>query len=260
MRTVSSFLVLGAVLVPLLAGPAGAAEVDEADVIASSARNATHFLAVTSSAVTGASAATTAAWGGYDAAARTPLFSVGTELRVVRRVSLVAGVAYGAASAADAGLRPQLGARIQVLGQAASGVDATVGFLFRQDRFTAEDGLYQGSLALGRAFGETSLVANLVYAQDGEGDDHEGEVRLAGLRRVRGGLHVGMEGRYMRSLDSTDPHRMENGTPSMEALAGPLVAYMAGGWAFVAEAGVSSRRTSRLDTGVTALGGIGTTF
>jgi hypothetical protein len=243
-----------------LAPRASAQEVVEADLVAPPSRDATRFLATTTSAVVGTSSALTAAYGGYDGAAHTPTFSVGTELRLVRRVSLVGGVAYGNASAANAGLRPQLGARVQLLGEAASGVDASLGFLFRQDRFTSEDGLFQGSLALGRTFGQTSAVLNVIYGQDGEGDDHEGEVRLAGLRHVRGGLHAGVEGRYLRSINSTDPHRVMLGTPSMEAMGGPIVAYMAGSWALVAEAGVSTRRTTRLDTGLIALGGIGTTF
>jgi hypothetical protein len=255
-RASSSFLALGLLLAPLGA----LAQESATDLVTVPQADPTRFLPTTTSAVVGSAAAVTNAWGGYDGAARAPTFSVGTELRLFRRVSLVGGVAYGNAVAADAGLRPQLGARVQLFGQAASGVDASVGFLFRQDRFAAEAGLFQGSLALGRSFGKTATVVNVVYGQDGEGDDHEGEVRLAALRHVHGGLHVGVEGRYMHSLDSTDPHRAMNGTPSMEALAAPMVAYTAGTWAFIAEAGVASRQTAHLDSGLLALGGIGTTF
>jgi hypothetical protein len=223
-------------------------------------RDVTRFLPTTSSAVVGSSVSVSNAWGGYDGAARTPVFSVSTELRIVRRVSLIGGIAYTSASASDPGLRPQLGARAQLLQQAASGVDASATLLYRSDRFTSEEGLFQGSIAVGRSFGETSAVVNIGYGQDGEGDDHEGEVRVAGIRHVGGGLHVGIEGRYMHSIDSTDPHRAALGTPSMEAMAGPLVAYTAGRWSVVAEAGVSTRRTSRLDTGVTAIAGVGTAF
>jgi hypothetical protein len=256
----TSVLVIPLLVLTSLCGRARAEDAPAADLAATPSHDVTRFLATTSSAFVGGSAAVTSAFGGYDGAAKTPTFGVVTELRLVRRLSLVGGVAYGNASAADAGLRPQLGARLQLLRESASGVDASVGFLFRQDRFTSEDGLFQGSLALGRSFGETSTVLNVVYAQDGEGDDHEGEVRLAGLRHVRGGLHVGVEGRYMHAIDSTDPRRVMLGTPSMEAMAGPVVAYTAGTWAFVAEAGIASRQTAHLDTGVTTLGGIGTTF
>src|SRR5262249_23109973 len=125
---------------------------------------------------------------------------------------------------------------------------------------TSENGLFQGSIAVGRSFGETYALVNVVYGQDGEGDDHEGEVRFAGVRHIRGGLNICAEGRYMRSLASTDPNRATPGTPAMGAMAGPLLAYRVGSWALVAEAGVSSRQTARRDTGLTTIGGVGTTF
>jgi hypothetical protein len=256
--SLASFLVTGLVL-GVSGGPA-LGEEPSTELVVAPHEDATRFLPTTSSAVVGSAADVTTAWGGYDGAARTPTFSVTTELRVVRRVSLVGGVAYGNGGAADAGLRPQVGARVQLFREAASGMDASVAFLFRQDRFTSEDGLFQGSVALGRSFGETAAVLNVIYAQDGEGDDHEGEVRLAGIRRVRGGLHVGLEGRYMHSIDSTDPRRAMKETPSVEAMVAPMVAYTVGSWAFVAEAGVSSRKTTGIDTGLLTLGGIGTTF
>ena len=243
-----------------LARPAAAEEPLAPAMTGPIRRDVTRYLPTTASAAGAASTDVTNAWGGYDGAANTPVFSVSTELRIVPRVSLIGGVAYTSASAADAGVRPQLGARVQVFQQAASGVDASAAFLFRQDRFTSEDGLFQGAIAVGRSFGETSAVVNLVYGQDGEGDDHEAEVRLAGVRRIAGGLHVGVEGRYMHSLASTDPKRSTNGTPSMEAMAGPVVAYTAGRWAVVAEAGVASRKATRLETGVVTLAGIGTSF
>src|SRR5262249_44850035 len=142
----------------------------------------------------------TNAWGGYDGAAGSPVFGVTTEVRLVRRLSLIGGVAYTSASAADAGLRPQLGARVQVLGQRAPGIDASAAFLFRQDRFTAEDGLFQRSIALGRSFDDTSAVLNVVYKQNKKGDDHENKVRVTSVHHVTGGLNVGLKKRYMHSL------------------------------------------------------------
>jgi len=259
-RTSASLFALGLLVTPCPGGAAHAQEPAGPDARSGGAQDVTRFLASTQSAAVEPSAAVTAAWGGYDGAARAPVFSVGTEVRVVRRVSLIAGVAYGSTSASSIGLRPQLGMRVQLLEQSAAGVDASATVMFRQDRFTAEDGLFQGSLAVGRTFGETSTVLNVVYAQDGEGDDHEGELRMAAVRRIHGGLHVGIEGRYMHAIASTDPHRAALGTPSMEAKAGPLIAYLLGSWAFFAEVGVCSRETSHLDNGVTTLGGIATTF
>ena len=253
-------LVFGAL--SLAAAPARAVDdVDAAFVSATApSREATRFLPTTASAVVGTAATISSAWGGYDAAARTPVFGVGTEVRLLPRLALLGGVAYGNAAAADAGLRPQLGARFQYLHQAESGLDATVSVVYRGDRFVSEDGLFQGGLAFGRDFGETTAVVNLVFASDGEGDDHQAEARLAALRHVHRGLFLGAEGRYMHSVDSTDPHRAANGTPSTEALAGPVVTYTLGNWALVAEGGVSRRVTATAQVGLITLGGVGATF
>ena len=124
-------------------------------------------------------------------------------------------------------------------------------------RFTAEDGLFQGGLALGGTFGATSLQMNLVYAQDGEGDDHEGEIRVAALRRVRGGVHLGVEGRFMHSLASTDPKRATAGTPSSESMLGPVVAFMAGSWSVSVEGGLATRDAGSRQTGGVLLAGVG---
>lgn len=248
--------------VTLAAAPAGATDDLDAPFVAApvTSREQTRFLPTTASAVVGTTATVTNAWGGYDAAARTPIFGAGTEVRLAPRLALFGGVAYGTAAAADAGLRPQVGARFQYLRQGESGVDATVSVAYRGDRFIAEDGLFQGGLAFGRGFGETTAVVNLLFASDGEGDDHEAEVRLAALRHVHGGLYVGGEGRYMHAVDSTDPHRAANGTPSTEALAGPVVTYAIGNWALVAEGGIARRMTTTAQVGLTTLGGIGATF
>lgn len=222
--------------------------------------DATRFLATTLTAAAAPAATVSSAWGGYDGAARVPVFSVGTEVRVVRRLSLLVGVARSSTSAAGADVRPQVGARVQLLNQGPSPVDVSATLMFRQDRFTSEDGLFQGGIAVGRSFGETAAVVNVIYATDGEGDDHQGELRLGATRRLLGGLHAGLEGRYMHAIASTDPNRQALGTPSMEASAGPLVAYLVGSWAFVAEVGLAARQTSRLDTGVATMAGVVAAF
>jgi len=246
----------------LVASPASARDDLEAPFVSAPAPSSeqTRFLPTTASALVGTTATLASAWGGYDAAARTPLFGAGTEVRLVPRLALVGGVAYGNAAAADTGLRPQVGARFQYLRQSESGVDATVSVVYRGDRFISEDGLYQGGLAFGRSFGKTTAVVNVLFASDGEGDDHEAELRLAALHHVHRGLYVGAEGRYMHSVGSTDPHRTVNATPSTEALAGPVVTYAIGNWALVAEGGVSRRVTTTTQVGLTTLGGIGATF
>jgi len=257
LRRILSGLLAGACLfAPLLAHAndrPGADFVDDDDQTA----DVTHYLALTSGAALARQASITTAFGGYDSAAQSAILNATAELRLLSRLALVAGVSYGRASAVDTGLRPQLGVRLQFLSRARSGLDASAFFLFRQDRFTAEDGLFQGGVALGRNIGDTALVMNLVYAQDGEGDDHEGEVRVAALRRVHGGLHLGLEGRYMHALASTDPKRALVGTPSSEAVLGPVAAFLTGSWSFSVEGGLAMREAGRRQTGAVMLAGIG---
>jgi len=252
----------GLLFAALATAPASAADDVDATFVSAPApsRDQARFLPTTASPLVGTSATLASAWGGYDDAARTPLFGVSTEVRLVPRLALVGGVSYGNAAAADAGLRPQVGARFQYLRQPESGVDAAVSLLYRGDRFISEDGLFQAGLAFGRSFGDTTAVLNLLFASDGEGDDHEAELRLAALHHVHRGLYLGAEARYMHAVDSTDPHRAANGTPSTEALAGPVVTYALGNWALVAEGGVSRRVTTTAQVGLTTLGGIGATF
>jgi len=100
-------------------------------------------------------------------------------------------------------------------------------------------------------------VSNLLYGQDGEGDDHAGEARLAALYEARRGLLVGVDSRYRHSLDSTDPNRFVRDRPEYELLAGPTASYTRGSWAVMAEAGLSTVRTTVTESGLVALAGVG---
>jgi hypothetical protein len=198
-------------------------------------------------------------WGGYNSASAIPVFTSSAEVWIVPRVSLMAGLGTttqpGTVSA-----RAQGGARVLVLDQQHHGVNAGVGFLYRQDRFANEDGMLEWSALVSRRFGTTLAVANFIYAQDGEGDDREGELRLIGLHDFASGLHLGLDNRVRTTLGSSDPHRAEHSNPSLEFNAGPLLAYTIDRWAIMAEAGVSGMKVDRLNTGMLVLGGVGAAF
>jgi hypothetical protein len=253
-----------------LAAPAGAApaaddqQTTETEAPRPGAADAlTQVLPGTIGASVGKQTVVASAWGGYDAAMKAPVFSVNTEVKVMSRLVLMAGGAYAAPNALGQGggdLRPQLGARLQLLDQARYGLDVGVGFLFREDRFGAEDGLFQGALSVGRRFGRTAAVMNVIYGQDGEGDDHEGELHLAVLTDVGQRFHVGLDGRATHSLASTDPRRAQLGTPSGDVFGGPLAAFTYGPIAVLAEAGVSEIWTTHAQGGVVTMGGVAATF
>jgi hypothetical protein len=204
--------------------------------------------------------ATATAWGGYDGAKRSPLLTATAEVRIAGRVVLVAGAGYTADMPSAPQFRPQIGLRAQFLDQAKHGIDGGASLMYRQDLFSNEEGFFQGVVALERRQGRVRLVGNVLYGQDGEGDDHDGEVRVAALYEARPGLLVGADTRYRHDLFSSDPNRFARNRPEYEAAAGPTISYTRGSWAVMAETGFSAVRTTTTQTGVIALGGVASSF
>jgi hypothetical protein len=203
---------------------------------------------------------TATSWAGYDGGKRAPLLTIAVEARLVGRLVLMAGGGYTAEMPGAATLRPQVGLRAQLLEQAKHGIDGGVAVTYRQDLFTIEGGFFQGAFALERQQGRLRLVSNLIYGQDGEGDDRAGEVRLAALIDARHGLLFGVDGRYRHDLWSSDPNRVTRDRPVSELMAGPTASYTVGSWAVMAEAGVSTVHTTNTQTGLIALAGVGSCF
>ncbi|HVY36886.1 MAG TPA: hypothetical protein VHM31_03095 [Polyangia bacterium] len=205
--------------------------------------------------------ATATTWAGYDGAKQAPLISVEVDARIVGRLALVVGAAYSAdlPNTATRQLRPVVGARAQLLDQRRFGVDGAAALMYRKDVFTSEGGFVQAALALERRQGRARVVANLMYGQDGEADDLQGEGRLAAMVETTRGLQVGVDGRY-RHLWSSDPHRATYDRPTSELLAGPTASYTSGSWAVMAEAGLSTIRTNVTQSGLIALAGVASSF
>ena len=179
------------------------------------------------------------------------------------RVVIVAGVTYSPATTTQAGTaQPSVLARVQILDQARHGIDGAVSVGYGRDCYVDEQGLFVASLAAGWRSERTALLANLGYGQDGEGDDHEGDLRLAGLYRVTRHLHVGLDARLRKMLRTTDPKTLGNvmgviGVPELEFTAGPVAALTAGLWGLLVESGVNAVRQGTLRTGAIVVGGGG---
>jgi hypothetical protein len=200
-------------------------------------------------------------WAGYDGASSAPLVGAAAEVRLGSRVVLQASAIWAKANDLQSGeVRPSVVARVQVLDQRRAGVDAGFAVAYREDRFVGEDGFFQGTVMVGRRGSAGTLLANVAYGQDGEGDDHEGEVRLAALSRLTDSLHLGVDADVRKSLDSTDPRRFVHGSPSVAYMVGPTLAYGLGSWGFTAQAGWSGMQLERFQSGLLALGGVGALF
>ena len=204
---------------------------------------------------------TATTWAGYDGAKHVPLLTLAVDARIVGRLVLVVGGGYtGDMPGSPPALRPQVGLRAQLLDQSKHGIDGGVAVMYRQDLFSTEGGFFQGAIAVERRAGRIRMLGNVLYGQDGEGDDRDGEARKAALFEARPGLLVGLDSRYRRALWSTDPNRFVRDRPEYELVAGPTASYAHGSWAVMAETGLSTVRTTTTQTGLIALAGLSSCF
>jgi hypothetical protein len=105
--------------------------------------------------------------------------------------------------------------------------------------------------------GRTGLFANLVYGQDLEGDDHEGEVRLAALHSMTRALQLGVESRARFKLGSTDAKRRDQPVESFDAFLAPTLSYAVGPVALFTQVGPAAVHTTRMHAGLVAMVGVG---
>jgi hypothetical protein len=244
-------------------GRASAADIAEPDLTAAPRprpEGPVNLLPVALAARVSRDRVTATTWAGYDGAKGSPLLTATVEARLVGGLALLIGAGYTAEVPGSPAVRPQIGLHAQLLDQARSGIDGGVAVMYRQDQFTEEGGFFQGAVAVERQDGRVRVIGNLVYGQDGEGDDRDAEARLAALVQARRHLRVGLDGRYRRALWSSDPNRIVRNRPEYELVAGPTVAYALGSWALMAETGISVVRTTATQTGAIALAGLASSF
>ena len=116
-------------------------------------------------------------------------------------------------------------------------------------------------LSVGRSGDAFITFANLVYAQDPEADDFEGEVRAAALYRAMPRLNLGLQASYHQDLGSTDERRFGRVQPDYELIAGPVATYARSGWVLLVQVGVDAlQQQETKQVGAVAVAGIGTSF
>ena len=260
LRFASVAATIGAALV---ASTAARAQQETADVgmTASASADPARFLPGVIAAEADAALVAGSGWAGYDGATHAPLLGSFAEARLARWLILGVGLVYAQGNDLQpAAVRPSVVARAQILEQRRQGIDASVAFAYREDRYVGEDGFFQGAVSFGRRSEAGMLLGNLSFGSDGEGDDHVGELRLVGLARLGNRLHLGLDGDLRRSIDSTDPRRSEHGTPSFEYAAGPVATCAFGPLALFVETGIAGAQLARLQNGLLALGGVGALF
>lgn len=207
----------------------------------------------------GKTAAMGAVSGGYDGAARAPQFLSFAEARVygpfAARVAVTTNVGGEA-------LRPSVAGRAQFLDQQRHGVSAAATVAFKAEGFTEPEGEIEATLSVGRRFGRTLLIANLIYGQDPEGRERDAEASAACLVRLSTWAHVGFDGRGRFDLSPEGTAAAAEKEPRYALDLGPVLALAVGPLALSAHAGLSSLARGEQDPrfGVVALAGVGTAF
>ena len=156
-------------------------------------------------------------------------------------------------------LRPNVGARVQLLRQEGHGLDGSLSLFYKAEGFTEAEGELEMVISLAHAFEAVTVGGNLAYGQDPEGNERDGEVRMT-VYRYRGHFSFGFDVRGRFALGS-QRGRAATVEPTFDALGGPTATWVAGPIALFAEVGPSAFKLGN-DThlGLAAFGGIGTAF
>jgi hypothetical protein len=203
--------------------------------------------------------ATATSWAGYEAARSSFVLRTFVDATVYGPLALRAGVSY-LPDSLNASAQPHFGARLQLLRQAKHGLDLGVGAFYRMEHFTEEEGLIQAMLTAGFRHGRTGMFANVVYGQDAEGDDQEGEVLFALLQSVHESLQVGFEARARFKLASTDKKRVDTPIETADLSLAPTLSYAIGPIALLAQAGASAIHVQTWSVGVLAMAGLASSY
>jgi hypothetical protein len=204
----------------------------------------------------GATAALAFGFAGYDGARSAPLGSATAEVRVWGPFALRGGAEY---SSVRKEARPTIGGRVQLLHQERHGVDGSLGVFYRPEGFTEPEGEIETFVSLGRRFERITVLGNLVYGQDPEGNERDGELRFASLYAA-GRWAFGVDSR-LRFAIGTQKSAMAQAEPRFDVMAGPIATAAVGPVAFFAQAGPSVLKvTGSTSAGVAALGGVGSVF
>jgi hypothetical protein len=195
--------------------------------------------------------------GGYDTARSGALFDSAAEVRLFGPVSLRAGVTY---SDDTRRMRPSVGARVQLLRQAAHGVDGSLSSFFKTEGFDEAEGEIETTVAIGHRFEQVYVLGNLAYGQDPEGHERDGELRASVLRAHRRGV-FGLEARGRSALGA------QHGTnsalePRLDFMGGAVASVTVSSFALFAELGPSAFKPQNADLrwGVASWGGVCAVF
>ena len=214
------------------------------------------FLPLTLPADVGGARILTAAYAGYDSAARASRLLAFVDARLYGPLAFRLGAQSAGASGRVA---PSAAARLQFLSEATLGLDAALSVAYNAEGFTEFEGEIEAALAFGKTFGSWRLLANVAYGQDPEGRERDGEFRAAALHRFGASYYAGFDGRCRIDLGADTAELREHDESALDVDLGPVMNLVLGPVIFGVHAGFSAVQPGDRDTrfGVVALAGIG---
>lgn len=195
--------------------------------------------------------------GGYDSSRKGPLVDSAVEARVWGPFAL----RFQATYSNDTGrMRPSVAGRVQVLRQEQHGVDGALTVFYKAEGFTETEGEIETFASVGRRFRQLTVVGDLVYGQDPDGNERDGEVRAAAFHQHKW-LMYGVDSR-LRFAIGPQHGAAATREPIFDFLGGPVVMAATGMGAVFAQLGPSAFELnhSAMRLGVAALAGLGAAF
>jgi hypothetical protein len=224
-----------AAVTPVLAQSADGAD-SSATARATRSAEAGMFLPETVAPRTDSQRAFALVLGGYDTPRQKGQLEGTADVTLFGPVAARVGVLYGQTSNR---LRPSAGLRVQALSQDKHGIDMGFGAFYRPEGFTEAGGEIEVLAMFARTFGHLGLFANLIYGQDPEAAERDGEVRLACLYAWSARFQGGIDTRMRFDLGSDAGKARTQGEAELDFVAGPTVSYVLGDVALVAQTGLS---------------------
>lgn len=263
----SSIRTLGMLTLALVACRAGrasaqtrdesAAEQDRRSIetSASTSAGAGMFLPMTLGARTDSQTGFFLAFSGYDSARESARSEALVDVSVLRWLAIRAGVLY---TQSPNQVRPTVGLRAQVLAQERAGIDLGFGGFYKPEGFTEMEGEFELVAALGRRFGRVATFANLVYGQDAEAKERDGELRLAALYQVSESVQAGLDARMRFDMGEEEGEEAaeEEGRAEYDVVFGPTASLAVGPIAATAQVGMIVLGTEPAQPGAVAMLGV----
>jgi hypothetical protein len=195
--------------------------------------------------------------GGYDSSRRGPLVDSAVEANVWGPFALRFQATY---SNDNERMRPSVAGRVQLFRQERHGVDGALTVFFKTEGFTETEGEIETFVSLGRRFGPVSVIGDVVYGQDPEGNERDGEIHAAAFRQHKW-LMYGVDSRVRFAIGTQHGHAATT-EPVFDSLVGPIATAATGIGAVFAQVGPSAFQLENGPprVGVAALAGLGAAY